>query len=136
MAEACKDRPEIDDPLTYEIIGAAQKVHRTLGPGFGESVYHKALGKELTVREIPFESEPQFEVFYENYLCGIYKPDFVVDKKVVVEIKALAEVAPRDRMQTISYLKASGLRTGLLLNFGAASLEFRRLKNDPEKTSI
>ncbi len=136
MAEACKDRQEIDDPLTYEIIGAGQKVHRTLGPGFGESVYHKALGKELILREIPFESEPEFEVFYEGYLCGTFKPDLVVDKKVVVELKALAEVTARDRMQTISYLKASGLRTGLLLNFGAASLEFRRLKNDPQKTSI
>lgn len=120
---------DIDDPLTYEIIGAAQKVHRVLGPGFTEATYHSALCKELVVRNIPFESQREFEVYYEKALCGTYRPDMVIDNKVIVELKAVSELAKEHRAQTISYLKASGLGTALLVNFGGASLEFRRLKN-------
>lgn len=115
--------------LTYSIIGAAQKVHRALGPGFGEAVYHVALARELRLREIPFESEKPFKVHYEGALCGMYKPDMVVCESIIVELKAVSELAKEHRAQAVSYLKASGLKTALLLNFGGTSLEVRRLRN-------
>jgi len=119
----------LKDPLTYAIIGAAQKVHRTLGPGFAESTYQAALCKELMAREITFESQKEFEVFYEGALCGTYRPDLVVHGKVVLEIKAISRLAREHAAQTISYLKASGLSVALLVNFGAPSLEVKRFRN-------
>ena len=128
-SESGSDARAMRDPLTYAIIGAAQKVHMTLGPGFTESTYHAALSKELMLQEIPFQTQQEFEVFFEGTLCGTYRPDMVVGEKVVVELKAVSELAKEHRAQTISYLKASGLSRALLLNFGAASLEVRRLIN-------
>ncbi len=121
-----------DDPinaLTYAVIGAAQKVHGTLGAGFTESTYHKALSKELMLNGISFESQREFEVFYENMLCGTYRPDMVVEGKVIVEPKAVVDTIKEHRAQTISYLKASGLPVALLINFGSASLQIRRFEN-------
>ena len=124
----------MQDDLTFQIIGASQKVHRTLGPGYKESIYQAALCKELMLRNIPFDSQRQFEVHYEGMLCGTYRPDLVVDAKVICELKASCELCPEDRMQVIGYLKASGLNRGLLINFGKTSLEIRRLVNDLKKT--
>ena len=134
--EVARTRRMVEDPLTYAIIGAAQKVHRTLGPGFRESTYQQALAKELMGAEITFVSQPEYEVTYEGLLCGTYKPDMVVREEVIVELKAIAKLASDHVAQTISYLKASGLPTGLLLNFGRASLEWRRLKNDKKDQSV
>jgi GxxExxY protein len=117
------------DALTYLIIGASRKVHRTLGPGFTESTYQAALREELVLRRTPFESQREFDVYYEGTLCGRYKPDLVVSGKVVVELKAVAALAKEHRSQALSYLKASGLPLALLLNFGGVSLEVRRLRN-------
>jgi GxxExxY protein len=122
-------KPRDFDPLTYAVIGAAQKVHRTLGPGFSEGTYQAALGKELMLRAIPFESQAEYEVYYEGMLCGRYKPDLVVSGRLVVELKAVVAVAKEHAAKTISYLKASGLPVALLLNFGALSLQVRRFKN-------
>jgi GxxExxY protein len=119
----------VDDPLTYGLIGAAQKVHRTLGPGFKESTYHKALTKEFMIKDIAFASQPQYQVYYEDMLCGVYQPDLVVMNTVLLELKAVSAIAPEHRTQTISYLKASGLQVALLINFGARSLEYRRFQN-------
>ena len=119
----------VDDPLTYGVIGAAQKVHRTLGPGFKESTYHKALSKELMIKEIAFTSQPEYQVFYEDMLCGTYQPDLLVSDTVLLELKAVSAITPEHKAQTISYLKASGLRVALLINFGARSLEYRRFQN-------
>jgi|GEM_PF-575023 len=115
------------DALTYAAIGAAQKVHAVLGPGFTEAVYQRALAKELMLREIPFQSQPEYEVFYEGALCGTYRPDMVVAGTVIVELKAVAAPAKEHVAQAVSYLKASGHPVALLLNFGAPSLEVRRL---------
>jgi len=90
-------RRNVDDPLTYGIIGAAQKVHRTLGPGFKESTYHKALSKELMTKEIAFASQPQYQVFYEGMLCGVYQPDLVVLDTVLLELKAVSAIAPEHK---------------------------------------
>ena len=119
----------IRDPLTYVVIGAAQKVHRTLGPGFRESTYQQALAKELLDRKVPFASQPEYEVVYEGVVCGTYRPDMVVEKSVVLELKAVSALAGEHVAQTISYLKAAGLRTALLINLGAPSLQWRRFKN-------
>ena len=141
-SEVIEDTPDVEgdggrraaqaltgDSLTYEIIGAAQKVHGFLGSGFKEVTYHKALERELILRDIPFESKRSFHVTYEETMCGTYEPDLVVNAEVIVELKAASKLAAVDRMQTVSYLKASGLLTALLLNFGAVSLEVRRFKN-------
>ena len=116
-----------DTELTYQIIGCAQRVHRTLGPGFPENVYHKALCLELAKERVPFESEQVFEVYYEGRSVGAFRADVVVNEKVVVELKALGELDGNHLAQGISYLKATGLNVALLLNFGQKSLQTKRV---------
>jgi GxxExxY protein len=123
----------VQDPLTYEIIGAAQKVHRTLGPGFTEATYENALSLELVSRKIPFVRQPNYDVLYEGKHCGTYNPDIVIRDKVVVELKAVSAFGKEHVAQAISYLRASGHPVALLLNFGAPSLEFRRFEKTPKK---
>ncbi|RPI62053.1 MAG: GxxExxY protein [Planctomycetaceae bacterium] len=118
------------DALTYAIIGAAQKVHSTLGPGFTENIYQAAMVRELMNRGIPFDAQKDIEIFYEGVLCGTYRPDLLVYGEVIVELKAVASTCKEHRVQTKSYMKASGLSAGLLLNFGAVSLDVQRFNND------
>jgi len=113
--------------ITYVIIGCAQKVHGALGPGFPESVYHRALCQELLKEKTPFESEKPFEVYYDKALCGQFRVDLVVAEKAVVELKALERLTDEHLAQVLSYLKASELDVGLLLNFGRKSLETKRV---------
>ena len=113
--------------MTYAIIGCAQTVHGALGPGFPEEVYHRALAHELTKAKLPFESERLVEVFYDGVLCGEFRPDLVVDDKVIVELKAVESMSEQHLSQTISYLKATGLKVGLILNFGHKSLQAKRV---------
>ncbi|MCE5327196.1 MAG: GxxExxY protein [Planctomycetaceae bacterium] len=119
----------MNDPITFRVIGAAQKVHRALGTGFIERTYHVALCRELALQGILFSQEFEYQVFYEGTLCGTYRCDLVVENEVIVELKAVRELATEHRVQTISYLKASGLSRAILINFGAASLEVRRFIN-------
>ncbi len=115
------------DPRTYAIIGAAMEVHRHLGCGFLEPVYQEALPIEFTKREIPFQREIKFPVFYKDVrLESFYRPDFICFNGVVVELKALARVGGIEEAQVINYLKTCGREIGLLLNFGTGSLEYRR----------
>jgi len=116
------------DPKTYDIIGAAMAVHRALGHGFLEAVYQSALKVEFTARSIPFRSEAPLNITYRGTLLPLtYRVDFVCFGDVIVELKALARLSGRDEAQTIHYLKASGHARGLLINFGAPSLEYRRV---------
>lgn len=103
------------------------EVHRVLGPGFPEQVYQEALECELTLRHIPFESQRLVRVVYKGRSVADYYLDLVVDGKVVVELKAVGELASVHQSQVISYLKASGLRVGLLLNFGEQRLRYKRV---------
>jgi GxxExxY protein len=120
------------DPRTYAIIGAAQRVHRELGPGFLERVYHQALCIELADRGIPFQAEVALPVHYRGRrLDAVYRADAVVGGEVVVELKALPALTWAEAAQLLHYLKAAALQTGLLLNFGAASLEVRRMAWSP-----
>jgi len=113
--------------LTKKIIGAAMEVHQILGPGFLEFVYQEALDHEFKLRKIPFDKHPKLDIYYKNMLITRkYEPDFIVDSKVIVEIKALSGLSGTEEAQLLNYLKASKLRVGLLLNFGAASLQIKR----------
>ena len=112
--------------LTFSIIGAAMEVHRILGPGFLEPVYQKALERELSLLKIPFQPQAKLEVSYKSEVVGEYRADFLVDEKVIIEIKSTSKLSGIDEAQLINYLKSTGLRVGLLLNFGAPSLEHKR----------
>lgn len=113
--------------LTFAVIGAAMEVHRILGPGFLEAVYQVALERELTLRDIPFERQVRLPVVYKDVLVGEYVADLVIDKKFVVEIKAVSKFNASHQAQAMHYLAATGLRLALLLNFGTGSLEHRRV---------
>jgi GxxExxY protein len=113
--------------LTFAIIGAAMEVHRLLGPGFLEAVYQKALARELRDRDIPFQEQVHLPIIYKGDLVGDYIADFVIDGKIIVEIKAVSRHNSAHQAQAIHYLTATGLRLALLLNFGAVSLQHHRV---------
>jgi GxxExxY protein len=115
------------DRRTYAVIGAAMKVHGRLGCGFLESAYHSALAKEFNALGIPYEREVVLPVFYEGErLDVVYRADFVCYNSVIVELKAQTRLGKVDEAQLLNYLRATGYEVGLLLNFGAASLQFKR----------
>ena len=118
----------VRDEKTYKIIGAALEVHKELGCGFLEAVYQEALKREFTAQKMPFKSQPVVEISYKGKpLDKTYQPDFVCFNEIIVEIKALAKLTGIEEAQLINYLKATGLKVGLLLNFGSKSLEHKRL---------
>jgi GxxExxY protein len=102
-------------------------LHRLLGSGFLESVYEHALAWELTVRQIPFERQVPITVAYKQAQVGEYRADFLVDGKIILEIKATNFLISEYHAQALHYLAATGLRLALLLNFGARSLQFKRI---------
>ncbi len=114
--------------LTYEIIGAAMEVHATLGPGFLESVYQEAFAIELLSRKIPFDTEKRIDIIYKGVKFEKhFVADFICDNHVIVEIKALSALTNEHQAQVLNYLKATGIKVGLLINFGSNSLEHKRL---------
>jgi GxxExxY protein len=115
------------DPQTFAIIGAAMEVHREPGVGFLEPVYQEALAVEFMERQVPFRREAEVPVLYkgQQLACG-YRSDFVCFDDVIVELKALRAVSTVEQAQLLNYLKATGFHRGLLINFGAARLEYRR----------
>ncbi len=116
------------DERTYKIIGAAIEVHKELGCGFLEAVYQEALGREFNVQEIPFNSQPVIRIVYKGKpLDKTYQPDFVCYEEIIIEIKAISNLSGVEEAQLINYLKASGLKVGLLINFGAKSLQHKRM---------
>jgi GxxExxY protein len=123
--------PEERDPLTDRIIGCAIEVHRTLGPGLLESTYESALSVELKIGGLAFERQVITPVFYKNQPVGEYRLDLVVEKSVIVEIKSVDRYDPVFEAQLLTYLKITGLRRGLLLNFNSRLLKdgIKRLVN-------
>lgn len=115
------------DPQTYAIIGAAFEVHRALGRGFLEGVYQAALAVELQLQKIPFQKEVDLPVQYKGTLLPcFFRPDFVCFDEIIIETKAVKELTKIEEAQIINYLKVSGFQRGLLINFGAESLEYKR----------
>ena len=115
------------EELSGRVIGAAMEVHKLLGSGFLESVYERALALELTGRQIPFERQVPIKVMYKQSQVGEYRADFLVDGKIILEIKATSAVIAGHHAQALHYLTATGLRLALLLNFGTRSLQFKRI---------
>jgi len=120
------------EDITYRIIGAAMAVHRRLGPGHKEAVYQQALEAEFEKAGIAFEAQKNLEVYDEERLVGYYIPDFIVEAKVIVEIKAFATLHIKYLGQVITYLNHTGLPIGLLINFGERSLRHRRVFPSPQ----
>ncbi len=115
------------DELTEKIIGCCFKVHSSLGPGFAEKIYHKALLILFEREKIKAESEKEFEVIFESKKVGTFRCDFLIDGKVILEIKSVTGIMPiLFRQQILSYLKASKTKTGLLINFGNKSCDVKR----------
>ena len=113
---------------TYQIIGAAMEVHKTIGCGFTEPLYQEAFEQELQLREIPFQREKSFHVTYKGKeLKKEFRPDFVCFDKIIVELKAVDDFADEHFAQVYNYLKATGLSLGLLINFGKKSLDYKRV---------
>jgi GxxExxY protein len=116
------------DPETYALIGAAMEVHGILGHGFLEAVYQEAFAKELALRNIPFNREHPIPVMYKGtQLTTPYRADFFCFATTIVELKAMSALGGNEDAQVLHYLKATGLAKGLLLNFGAPSLQYKRL---------
>jgi GxxExxY protein len=112
--------------LTQEIIGAAQEVHRELGPGFLEGVYELSLLRELAARGLEAVQQARLEVRYKGEVVGVYYADLLVQGTVLCELKATRSLAVEHEAQLVHYLKATGITTGLILNFGTSSLQVKR----------
>jgi GxxExxY protein len=116
------------DPLTEKIIGSAYKVHSELGPGFSEGIYHNALKIALEKNELKYQTEKNYNILFQGKYVGKLRLDLIIEDKVVVEVKALTGNIPTVyELQVLSYLKASGYKVGLLINFGNKSCQVRRL---------
>lgn len=115
-----------NNDLTGQIIGLAMKVHRTLGPGFLESVYQKALLYELAKAGLRVESDKPIQVKYEGIIVGDFKADLIVNDELIVELKAVSGIIVEHEVQLVNYLAATGKDIGLLINFGGRSLEFKK----------
>ena len=116
------------DLETFAIIGAAMEVHRVLGHGFLEAAYQAVLAEELSRRGLSFDEQVELPIIYKGQpLRTTYRADLVACTNIIVELKAIDLLTGRERAQLLNYLKASGNRRGLLLNFGARSLQYERL---------
>ena len=113
---------------SYLIIGACMEVHRVLGPGFLEAIYQEALAIEFKRKGIPFEQDKKLEITYKGQtLSKYYEADFVCYNKIILETKAINELTGGHESQVLNYFKATKFKRGLLVNFGAESLEYKRL---------
>ncbi len=122
-------KESIKDKLTFEIIGCAMKVHSALGNGYQEVIYQNALAIELRKSKIDFLREKEMPIYYDGEEIGTRRADFLIENKVIVELKAKIKLEDVHLAQGLNYLVAYNMDKGLLLNFGAKSLEVKRLKN-------
>lgn len=116
--------------LTEKIIGCSMKVHNALGNGFQEVIYQRSLALELERQGLNFQREVWMPIFYEGTAVGNRRADFLVEDKIMIEIKALTQLENVHLAQALNYLEAYKLEIGLLINFGATKLQFRRLTNE------
>jgi len=118
------------EDITHKIIGCAMEVHRVLGPGFQEYIYHRALAKEFKLQGVQFEDEYEIKIYFKGDQIGLRRVDFLVEHQIPVEIKAITELTDTNLAQSKNYLEAGGIEVGLLINFGSPSLQFKRLINN------
>jgi len=115
-----------DDPLTARVIGLAIDIHKELGSGFIESIYHRALEIELAEAGLPFVSEAPLAVKYKGHVLGTFAADLIIENRLLVELKALEALPLISEVQVVNYLKATKIEVGLILNFGTAPLQIKR----------
>lgn len=115
--------------ITHKIIGCAMQVHNTLGNGFQEVIYQRALAIEMRLAELSYQREMEMPIFYREEQIGTRRVDFFVEDYVMVELKAMEKIEDVHKAQAINYLEAYNIADGLLINFGGLSLEFKRLYN-------
>ena len=118
------------EDLTRRIIAAAMKVHSTLGNGFQEVIYQRALEIEFPYHNLAFEREKEMSIFYRGVEIGTRRVDFFVEKIIMVELKAVIQLEDVHLAQAMNYLEAYKMEIGLLINFGAKSLQFKRVHNN------
>ncbi|MBS1680177.1 MAG: GxxExxY protein [Bacteroidetes bacterium] len=128
MNKILNDDNKINE-LTHKIIGCAMRVHRVLGNGFQEVIYQRSLAIELRLAGLEFEREKEMQIYYRDEEVGTRRVDFLVEGKVMVELKALEKIEDVHKAQAINYCEAYGIADGLLINFGGISLEFKRVYN-------
>jgi GxxExxY protein len=121
-----KEADLIHSDITRQIIGAAMEVHSNLGPGFLENVYEAALAIELNLRKVPYERQKAIPVIYKGEKARDFFCDFLIDGKVLVELKTIQMMTEVEEAQVLNYLKVTGLKVGLLMNFGQRSLKYKR----------
>ncbi|MDL2208945.1 GxxExxY protein [Parabacteroides sp. OttesenSCG-928-O15] len=115
--------------LTGKVIGAAMEVHRTLGNGFQEVIYQRALAVELDLLGVEYEREKEMHLVYKEHNIGTRRVDFFIENEIMVELKAITELELVHLAQAKNYLEAYNIKLGLLINFGAPSLQFKRIIN-------
>ena len=125
----------LEEQLTYTIIGCAMRVHATLGPGFLESVYEGALAHELHKQGIAFTRQRSIDVYYDGVQVGHFIADILIGERLIVELKAIHALTEAHEMQLVNYLAATRVDVGLLFNFGAGELEFKRKHRHYQKTN-
>jgi len=113
--------------LSFNIIKAVFQVHNSLGPGFSENVYERALIEEFSKQGLSFDNQQTIKIIYNQKIIGMHKLDFVVENKIVLEIKAQTDLMPIHMAQVKSYLKSGGYKLGILANFGKEKVEFKRI---------
>lgn len=123
-----RNKEEIDK-LTHKIIGCAMQVHRTMGNGFQEVIYQRALAIEFAYQGLNFQREMEMDLFYREEHIGTRRVDFFVEGQVMVEIKAIEKLEDVHKAQAINYCEAYNISDGLLINFGSKSLDFKRVYN-------
>ena len=115
--------------ITHRIIGCAMRVHSTLGNGFQEVIYQRALAIEMRLEGLDFQREMEIQIYYREILIGTRRVDFFVEECVMLELKAREILEDKHKAQAINYLEAYNIADGLLINFGGLSLEFKRVYN-------
>ncbi|AHW59102.1 GxxExxY protein [Draconibacterium orientale] len=121
------------EELTHKIIGCAMQVHRTLGNGFQEVIYQRALALEFDHQGIEYDREKVMSIYYRNLEIGKRRVDFFVENKIMVELKAVIKLEDVHLAQAMNYLEAYQMKIGLLINFGSKSLTFKRVHNNKIK---
>lgn len=124
----------IEKELSYLIMQAAYEVHNELGPGFPESIYEEAMNRELARKGVKLERQKQIKVYYKGEYIGEFLLDNVANERVILEYKAVSEIAQIHKQQALSYLKAMGLELAIVINFGAERVQSHRVVNTKGRT--